>query len=610
VPRGFRLAARSIWALSLLLLGATIVSGAFFYVQAAHTDNRVEMQRRQALSGGVEKFSAAFANPGGIDLASLGLLEEISGVKNLRWEAAPVERDRESQSVMDGNGRILGWLTWDANRPTTEAAIRLMPLLLAFLTGLLALTGLSIWQTRRIARELMYGEERAHRLGSEDALTGFSNATAIYEALEGVLASREPDQGVSLIYADLEGFRELSDSIGRLWSDELIRAVALRLSATFPPGATRSRFGRHKFVIILQSVTAQEAFRFAQSIVETIAPPFHVQGQGVQINATVGVAHAPRDGLSADELVRHATLAMRAAKRLNRGGTALNYEPEMEARLHNRRFIERELKRALAENALDIHYQPIVTAEGSHIVGVEALLRWNHPVRGNIPPMEFVPIAEQTGMMTQLGEFVLRRALTDAMRWPDLYIAINLSPIQVKNRALFTLVASILAETGIPPSRVVLEITEGVLMDDPVEMKKRVEELRGLGVQVALDDFGSGYSSLSYLQSFSFDKLKIDRGFVTQLGRSGNSGVIIQAIVALGRALGLTVLVEGVETEEQRILLRLAGCDEMQGFLFAKPAGREAIDKLLLEAKLRGAASATGAMLQGSDGEKTRAAGF
>jgi EAL domain-containing protein (putative c-di-GMP-specific phosphodiesterase class I) len=315
----------------------------------------------------------------------------------------------------------------------------------------------------------------------------------------------------------------------------------------------------------------------------------------VQISATIGIACAPRDGLSGDELIRHATLAMRAAKSTSHG-TVMSFQPGMAAKLHEQRFIERELKRALEQEALDLHYQPIVAAQGSGIIGVEALLRWTHPTRGNIPPLDFVPVAERTGMMLQLGEFVLRRALRDALRWPDLFMAINLSPIQVKDRTLFDFVSSMLAETGIAPSRVVLEITEGVLIDEPEEVRKRLEELRGLGLRIALDDFGSGYSSLSYLQRFPFDKLKIDRGFIAPLGHSENSAVIIQAIVALGRALGMDVLVEGVETEEQRVLLRLAGCDEMQGFLFAKPAPRDTIDKLLLEAKLRGAGSAVNAM--------------
>jgi EAL domain-containing protein (putative c-di-GMP-specific phosphodiesterase class I) len=202
-------------------------------------------------------------------------------------------------------------------------------------------------------------------------------------------------------------------------------------------------------------------------------------------------------------------------------------------------------------------------------------------MRGNIPPTTFVAIAEQSGVMNELGEFVLRRALADATRWPDLFVAVNLSPVQMRDPGLADLVASVLSETGTAAARVVLEITETVLAENPNEVKRQLERLRALGVRIALDDFGTGYSSMSYLQRFPFDKLKIDRSFVEPLGRSSEGGVMIQAMVTLGRALGLSVLAEGVETEEQRVLLRLAGCDELQGFLFAKPAPREAIDRVL-----------------------------
>jgi len=217
------------------------------------------------------------------------------------------------------------------------------------------------------------------------------------------------------------------------------------------------------------------------------------------------------------------------------------------------------------------------------------LLRWTHATRGAIQPTTFIPIAEQMGLMDTIGAFVLHRTLQDARQWPDdLYVAVNLSPLQVRDRTIVDMVRSALAESGVAPSRLVLEITEGVLIDDPDEMVKRINDLHALGVRVALDDFGSGYSNLGYLQRFPLDKLKIDRSFVAALGRSSNGGVIIQAIVALGRALGLSVLVEGVETEHQRVLLRLAGCDEMQGFLFARPAPAKAIDKLLVQAKQGG----------------------
>ena len=235
-----------------------------------------------------------------------------------------------------------------------------------------------------------------------------------------------------------------------------------------------------------------------------------------------------------------------------------------------------------------------MTAENNAIVGLEALLRWNHPTRGAIPPARFIPIAEQAGMMDQLGEFVLRRALADATRWPDVYVAVNLSPMQVRDRKFVDLVAAVLAETKMAPARLVLEVTEGVLIDNPETAKSRLDDLRALGLKLALDDFGSGYSSLTYLQRLPFDKLKVDRGFVAALDHSANAGVIIQAIIALGRALNLSILVEGIETEEQRALVRLAGCDEMQGYLFARPAAREEIDRMLAQAHAPGTGIARG----------------
>jgi len=259
----------------------------------------------------------------------------------------------------------------------------------------------------------------------------------------------------------------------------------------------------------------------------------------------------------------------------------MQFSIDMEGDFDERRFIKRELSRALATRSFEIHYQPIVRADGGAVVGVESLLRWNHPNRGYIAPGLFVRVAEEAGLMDQLGAFVLRRALEDAARWPGLYVAVNLSPVQVRDRRLVDLVREVLADTKTDPARLVLEVTESVLIDDPLTAKTRLEDLRRLGVQLALDDFGAGYSSLSYLQQLPFDKLKIDRGFVAALDHSANTGVIIQAIVTLGRALGMSVLIEGVETEEQRVLLRLAGCNEMQGFLFAKPNVAEEIDRML-----------------------------
>ncbi len=584
LPGALKIASRFIPPLSIGLLAALLIAGLVFWTHAKNTDDRLEMQQRTALRNGVEQLHIMPAS-GVMDAQSLRMLEEMSGVKKLKWNGDPGEPGREMQSLQDANGRILGWFSWDSDRPVTAAAMRFMPLMTAIAAGLLLLAALSHWYARELAQELKAANERTRRAMLDDPVTGLPGASAILDTLEQTLARREPDEFVTMCYIDLTGFRELSDAFGRPWSHQLALAAAERLRELDAPDTYLGRLGRHRFILMLSDKDPEAGMRLAHAAARLVSKPMNVQGQIVQVSPNIGVSFAPRDGLTSDDLFRHSTMAMRAAKREGYGAIVA-YESAMEIDLHERRYLERELKRALDEDALDLHYQPIVSSEGSRIIGVEALLRWSHPTRGNIPPMVFVPVAEHTGMMSRLGEYVLYRALNDAKSWPQLFISVNLSPIQVKDHALFTLVSSMLEETGVEPSRLVLEITEGVLIDDPEETRERLEEIRELGVRIALDDFGSGYSSLSYLQRFPFDKFKIDGSFVTPLGKSENSGFIIQAIVALGRALNLSVLVEGVETEDQRILLRLAGCDEMQGFLFARPGPRHTIDALLLEEKL------------------------
>jgi len=344
---------------------------------------------------------------------------------------------------------------------------------------------------------------------------------------------------------------------------------------------TVGQLGREGFALVMRTADAAAAEAIATAARDAVLPPIWVN-QVVQASVGIGLALAPRDGATGRDLLRRAKLALRAAAR----GVVVPFVPEMEREFDERRFIKREIGRALAARDFEVHYQPIVEAESGAVTGVEALLRWRHPARGYIPPGLFIPVAEQAGLMDQLGEFVLRRALSDAARWRELYVSVNLSPLQMQERRIVDLVSRLLAETGFPPARLVLEVTESVLIDNAEAMKSRLEELRALGVRLALDDFGSGYSSLAYLQRLPFDILKVDRGFVAALEQSANAGVIVQAIVSLGRALGLTVLIEGVETPEQRVLLRLAGCNLMQGFLFARPAPAADIDRRLASARL------------------------
>jgi predicted signal transduction protein with EAL and GGDEF domain len=350
------------------------------------------------------------------------------------------------------------------------------------------------------------------------------------------------------------------------------------LQGALPPGAQFGRFEDDEFAVITESNDNHGAATLAESLRGSLSLPIFME-QNWQVTMGIGVAQAPADGNTAEELSRRANLALRAAKREGRG-TVKAFEPSIELEYSERNFIRRELESAIAAGSLEVHYQPIVAAAGAGMIGVEALCRWHHPTRGSVAPSVFIPLAEQSGLMSQLGEFVLRRALTEGARWSNLTVAVNLSPLQIRDPKLVDLIAAIMRESAIAPSRVILEVTESVLIEDP-QAKERLEALRALGVGLALDDFGTGYSSLSYLQKFPFSEIKIDRAFVASLGTTGTAGAVIQSIVTLGHALGMKVLAEGVETDEQRVLLRLAGCDEMQGFLFGKPRPAESIDKLV-----------------------------
>lgn len=573
---------RLIATLALFVVSATTFCTIVGYVLVRQADDRQALERRGALLGAVQDIRASGADPAKLDLRLIRSLERTAGLKNLRFETEPAADGREIQPVLDSQGRISGWFSWENDRSMAAALDQLQPLLAATGICLIGFSVLALWQVRRAVRDLGRSEALAWSLAHEDPLTALPNHRKMIELIEAALAARAPDEIVTLAFIDLDGLNDINDALGQSSGDQFLIDWAKRLRDVLPDGAVAGRFDGDEFAVVMTAHSADTAERTLAAAATAMARPFWIKEQAVQAGVTIGLAHAPNHAAGRDELARRADLALRAAKRKRRGGMK-TFEHAMDAEFNDRRFIERELKRAIAENLIDVHYQAVVTADGNRIVGAEALARWRHPARGMIPPATFIPVAEQSGLMTQLGEIVLRRALADATRWPELSIAVNLSPVQVHDAALIDLVADVLRETGVAPSRVTLEVTEGVLIENPDEAKARLDALRALGVQLALDDFGTGYSSLAYLQQFHFDKLKVDKAFVVPLGRSAGSQAMIQAIVTLGRALGLTLLAEGVETEEQRVMLRLAGCDEMQGYLFAKPGPREVLDRLIAD---------------------------
>jgi len=572
-------ASRLIVLLAVIAMGATLAFAVIGYGLAQRSDARLWSEQRAALRNAVAEFRVLFGKPGAIDPRFVRMVEQSARLNGLKFETDPAPGEREMQAVVDGQGRIAGFFTWDKAHPMTRALSRLLPLIAGIAVLLVGLAGYSLRQLKRARRDLVASEELARRAADTDKLTGLPNHAKTLDLLDLALAERAGDEVVSFALIELDGMADVNAQLGVLAADEFIVAVAERLKEALPADAGCGRIGGDEFAVIFSAAPATDMQAIIRGAIEVVAGPHWIE-RLVRVSAHAGFAQAPRHAATRGELTRRAELALRAAAK-KEPGAIVGFERALDTVSSDQKFIRRELPRALSAGELELHYQPIVAAQGARIVGVEALLRWTHRERGAIGPADFIPVAERMGLMDSLGAFVLRRALSDAKRWPDLYVAVNLSPVQVRDASMVDLVRSALAESGVKPSRLMLEITEGVLIDNPDEMLKRIEDLHALGVRVALDDFGSGYSSLGYLQRFPLDKLKIDRSFVAALGASSNGGVIIQAIVALGRALGLSVLVEGVETEQQRVLLRLAGCDEMQGFLFAKPAPAGAIDRLL-----------------------------
>jgi diguanylate cyclase (GGDEF)-like protein len=574
---------RLVAALALFAISAFFFCAIAGYALVRQADERQELARRAALLGAIEDIRGSTAGSQTFDPAHIRTIERVAALKDLRFESTPAVVGREIQPALDREGRILGWFSWQPNASMSDALGELLPLLV--LTGLLLMgfAAVALRQVRRAMVELSGSERLAWTLAHEDMLTGLATHRKMIERIDAQLAARAPVEVVTLVLIDIDGLKDINDALGHRSGDALLIAFAERLQNLLPSRAHCGRLDGDEFAVMTVAPDADSAHAAVEALAGALVRPFSIAGETVQIGISTGLAHVPRDAQTRDELVRRADLALRAAKRKRRG-SLVAFERAMDIDFDDRRFLDRELKRALAEQTLDVHYQPIVSADGARIVGAEALLRWQHPVRGAIPPADFVPVAEHAGLMKPLGDFVLRRALAEARRWPGLFMSVNLSPVQVRDPAMVEQVAGLLAEHGVPAARLLLEITEGVLIDNPQEAEARLEALRALGVRIALDDFGTGYSSLSYLQRFRLDKLKIDRSFVEPLGHDPNSRAMVQAIIALGRALGLGLVAEGVETEEQRVLLRLAGCDQMQGFLFASAGPPQALDALLEKA--------------------------
>jgi len=436
-------------------------------------------------------------------------------------------------------------------------------------------------------------QERIAHLARYDELTGLANRTQFRERINAMLSAvsnRENHVTVHLI--DLDRFKTVNDTLGHPIGDKLLKEVAQRLSTVIGSADMITRFGGDEFVVLQPAtVRRQDAQWLAQRLAKALGDPFDIDGHRIDIGASIGIAMAPTDGVDADELLKKADMALYVAKN-GGGGNHCFFAGEMEEAVQVRRALELDLREALVSEQFQLHFQPLVDLRSGRVTTCEALLRWVHPVRGNVPPSVFIPIAEETGLIVAVGEWVLQRACVEAATWPaDVKVAVNLSPVQFRERGLALHVVSALAKSGLPAQRLELEITERVLLEESEATLAAMEQLRNLGISISLDDFGTGYSSLNYLRQFPFNKIKIDQSFIRDLGEKGDARPIIGAVASLGTGLDKIVVAEGIETEEQMKLVRAQGCHEGQGHYFGLPMNGEAIRARLeaLEAKDRDA---------------------
>ncbi len=431
-------------------------------------------------------------------------------------------------------------------------------------------------------------QAQVHHMALHDSLTGLSNRVLLHEQLEHSLAFRQRQSGlVAVLALDLDHFKEVNDTLGHDVGDQLIKAAAEVLAAAGRETDIVARIGGDEFVIVQVGLDDVAGARIlARRLVDAFAKPFRLGEHEVLIGLSIGIALAPDDGSDGQTLLKHADIALYRAKAEGRS-TYRFFERGMDAALQARKALERDLREALRTDSFEVHYQPMIAADDSRLMGVEALVRWRHPERGLIRPDEFITLAEESGMIMQLGAWVLRTACAQVAPWQEVSLAVNVSGAQFRDPELIGIVRDILAETGMAAHRLELEITEGVLIQDTKAALATIAKLKELGVHLALDDFGTGYSSLSYLQRFPFDKIKIDRSFVQQLEADQSSAAIVRAILNLGEILGLKVNAEGVETQRQIDILQAAGCDQFQGFYFCQPMSAEELTLMV-----NGAASA------------------
>lgn len=515
----------------------------------------------------------------GDELAALAVDQAVG---DFTVGAGPVGDGARGFDITGADGEPVYHLTWTPEQPGRIWRSKIVSVTIGPSVIALCLLGLAVIYARRVSRELAQTQEHVQTLAVSDPLSGLPNRLLFAQKLDQELArAARTGEGLAVMFLDLDRFKEVNDAFGHQAGDELIKQVARRLMTLLRASDVLARFGGDEFAVIQPGLkTADGAESLARRILEALAEPFEIEHSAVTIGVSIGIALAPEDADDRETLMRLADTALYQAKNDGRNRHSF-FERRMDEEIRMRKLVADDLRKAITDDELALHYQPIFSADRNQVVGLEALVRWYHPEKGVIQPDRFVALAEQSGLILPLGEWVLRRACLDGGRWPGLRIAVNVSPIQFRQRDFVDTVGRIVEETGFDATRLELELTEGVVVEDADGAEAAMMRLRAKGVNLALDDFGTGYSSLIYLRRFAFDKIKIDRSFLESMEDTGESAILVHSIVHLGRALGLTVTAEGVETKEQQRFLRALGCHQLQGYLLARPMPAADIDSLL-----------------------------
>jgi diguanylate cyclase (GGDEF)-like protein len=503
-------------------------------------------------------------------LQGIGDHLQLSGLRPA--EDASQTADGYVTAIADPQGNPIARVAWNPSKPGGQVAASVLPFIAVAIGGLALLGGLILRHTRRTAQAIAAGETQLRHLALHDPVCGLPNRIYFGERLERLIGEvRRGGPSAAVFFIDLDHFKDVNDTLGHHIGDELILAVTQRLSHVMRGDDLVARLGGDEFAIL--TICASDSYSLqaiAGRIISAVCAPYSISGHAINIGASIGIAVIDRRARDAGDILRYADMALYRAKNEGRNRACI-YDAAMDADLSQRKLLESDLLHAIRNDGLAAAYQPIVNASGDTMVGVEALARWTHPTAGVIPPSVFIPIAENSGLIVELGEWMLRRACLDGRNWPGLMVAVNVSPLQFRRSDFVDVVERILKETDFDASRLELELTESTLLGNLETAELSMLRLKAIGVRFALDDFGTGYSSLLYLRRFPFDKLKMDSSFVRSIETAPDAAAIVHAVVSLGRGLGMRMTAEGVENAEQHLFLRATGVHSMQGYRFGRP---------------------------------------